>query len=55
MIKGMELYNQEMEIKGAIKILKSNNISDNEIISQIVETFNVTKDYVKDLLASKTV
>ena len=55
MIKGMELYYQELEIKGAIKILKSNNISDNEIITQIVENFNVTKEYVKDLLAPKAV
>ena len=43
------------EITGAIKILRSSGTSDNDIVSKIVETFNVTKEYVMALLSPKLV
>ena len=42
---------KEKEITGAIKVLQSVGISDNDIISKITETFDVTKEYVLALLA----
>lgn len=54
MCVSLERKYKEKEIDGAIKILKSTGISDNDIISKIVETFSVTKEYVLELLYPKT-
>ena len=47
----MEKKQTKDEITGAIRILKSTGATDNDIIAEIMETFHVTKDYVRTLLS----
>ena len=55
MCKGMELYTLKTQVEGAIQILKSMNVSDDTIIENVAKEFNVTTDYVKELMIPKAV
>lgn len=55
MCKAMERRYQEKEVTGAIKIMRTMGMSDNDIVKNIIETFHVTKEYVLALLAPKQV
>ena len=46
---------KEKEVTGAIKILKSTGVSDSDIITKVMSTFDVTKEYVLALLAPQNV
>lgn len=53
MCKSMEKRMQKEKITGVIQGMQLMGASDNDIISKIVETFHVTKEYVLALLAPK--
>ena len=55
MCLAMEKKTQRDKITGAIEILRATGSSDNDIISKIVENFNVTKEYVLELLVPQKV
>lgn len=55
MCKGMELYTQESKVLGAIDMLRDMNLSDEEIAERIAKKFNVTVEYVKELMMPKAV
>ncbi len=55
MCKGMELYTQESKVLGAILMLRDMNLSEEEIAERIAKKFNVTVDYVKELMMPKAV
>ena len=51
MCKAMEDNNKKMEVLGAIKALRlSGNFTD-QIVKLIVENYQVTKEYVENLMA----
>ena len=51
MCEAMEKRDQRMKVTGAIEILKESDISDDSIVERIVKKFNVTKEYVLELLS----
>ena len=53
MCKAMEKRDQRQKITGVIQGMQLMGASDNDIISKIVETYHVTKEYVLALLAPK--
>lgn len=53
MCESLERRYKKEKIEGAIEGMRLMGASDNDIISKIVETFNVTKEYVLALLAPK--
>jgi hypothetical protein len=55
MCKGMELCLLDTEIKGSIKTFRSMNLEDEEIAKRVAELFNVTTDYVKELMIPEAV
>ena len=50
MCLAMEKKAQRDKITGAIEAMKILGVNDNDIVSKIVENFNVTKEYVLELL-----
>ena len=54
MCLAMEKKEQRDKITGAIDGMRLMGASDNDIISKIVENFNVTKEYVIALLTPQT-
>lgn len=55
MCKGMEIYTLNTEIKGAVTILRDMGIPDDDIFKQVSKTYNVTVEYVKEIMISKAV
>ena len=55
MCKAMDDNNRKMKISGAIMGMRIAGMSDNDIISKITETFQVTKEYVFALLSPQKV
>ena len=55
MCKGMEAYTLKAEIIGAIGILRDLNMSEEDIIERVAKKFNVTVEYIKELMTPKTV
>ena len=55
MCKGMEAYTLKTEIIGAIGILRDLNMSEEDIIERVAKKFNVTVEYIKELMTPKTV
>ena len=55
MCKAMEKKQTKDEINGAIKFLRTTGASDNDIVTKIVETFHVKKEYVLSLLTPQAV
>ena len=53
MCKAMEKNNQRQKIEGVIQGMQLMGASESDIISKIVETFHVTREYVLALLAPK--
>ena len=53
MCKAMEKRDQRQRIAGVIEGMQLMGASENDIISKIVETFHVTKEYVLTLLPPK--
>lgn len=51
MCKAMEDYTKKQRITGVIQGLQMAGVSDNDIVSKVIESFNVTKEYVLALLA----
>ena len=54
MCESMEKRYKKEKITGAIEILKEDGKSDEDIITRIVQKYQVTRDYVISLLAPKT-
>lgn len=54
MCESLERRYKKEKITGAIEGMRMMGASDNDIVSKIVEKFNVTRDYVLSLLAPKT-
>ena len=50
MCKAMEDYRKKSEVTGAITILRRRGASDDSIITEVMETFSVTKEYVLAIL-----
>ena len=55
MCKGIDLYTLENKVLGAIDMLREMNLSDEEIADRIAKKFNVTVEYVKELMMPKAV
>jgi ribosomal protein L30E len=53
MCKALERRYQEKEVAGAIKMLKSDGVSDEDIIIKVTKLFGVTKEYVLTLLRAQ--
>jgi len=54
MCKGMEAYTLKSKIEGAIGMLRDLDMSEEEITERVAKKFNVTVEYVKNLMAPKT-
>ena len=55
MCLAMEKKQKKDEITGAIKLMKHQGASENDIIKEMMEMFNVTKEYVMALLTPQKV
>ena len=55
MCESLERRYKKEKIEGAIEGMRLMGASDNDIVTKIVETFNVTKEYVMSLLSPKLV
>ncbi len=55
MCLGMELHDVDMRIEGAIDTLRNLNMNEDEIATRLAQQFNVTVDYVKELMMPKAV
>ena len=53
MCKAMEKRDRKKEVTGAIKAYRLDGASDETIITKVVSLFNVTREYVLALIASK--
>ena len=51
MCLAMEKKQTKDEVNGAIKGMRIAGMSDNDIVAQIIKNFNVTKEYVLELLS----
>lgn len=49
----MEEYTLKTKVLAVIDYLRTVNTSQNDIVKEIVKTFNVSEDYVKSLLEAK--
>ena len=55
MCLAMEKKYKEKEIMGAIKVLRSMSTPESDIMTKIIEMFDVTTDYVTELLSPQKV
>ena len=55
MCKAMEDNNRKMKITGAIETMQDMGTAESDIITKIMEKYNVTKEYVLALLSPKPV
>ena len=53
MCKAMEMNNLKREVTGAIRIMQKLGANNDDIIKAVTETFNVTKEYVLDLMKAQ--
>ena len=53
MCKAQEKNNLRREVTGAIKGMRIAGMADDDILTKVMEAFNVTKEYVLALLAPK--
>ncbi len=49
-MNGLELRGQKLQVLSAIKILKIKRDSDEDIVDFVAENYQVTPDYVRDLM-----
>ena len=54
MCLAMEKRYQKEKLEGVIAGMRIAGMDDKDIVSKIIERFNVTKEYVMELLAPKT-
>lgn len=50
MCKALERRYKEKEVAGAIKMLRSDGVSDEDIITKVIKLFGVTREFVLALL-----
>ncbi len=50
MCKAMKDNNRKMEVTGAIKLMRRHGASDDVMITELMETFSVTREYVLAIL-----
>ena len=50
MMNGLDLWEQKVKVLSAIKILKKLGKTDEDIVDFVAEEFQVTPDYVRDLM-----
>ena len=50
MCKAMEKNNLKREVTGAVRGMRKFGVSDDDIIKAVMEMYNVTKEYVLDLM-----
>lgn len=55
MCKGIELYTIKTKVEAAIDMLRDMGLSDEEIIERVSKKYNVTVDYVKELMMPRAV
>ena len=55
MCRAMENREKRMKVIGAIEAFRMDGISEEDIIEKVMKLFNVSKEYVLALLASKAV
>ena len=55
MCKGMEICLLNTEIKGAISILRTLNLKEEDIAKRVASKYDVTIDYVKEIIAREAV
>ena len=55
MCKGIELYTLKTQVEGAIKALREMKYPEEEIAENVAKIFNVTEDYVKELMIPEAV
>ena len=55
MCKAMDNRDRKKEVTGAIKLMKRQGASENDIVKEMMEMFHVTKEYVLALLAPQKV
>ena len=55
MCKAMELHDKEMKIEGAIEGYRDIDMPDEEIAERVAKKFDVTVEYVKELMLLKAV
>ena len=55
MCESLKKKEQRDKITGAIDIMREDGRSDEDIITRIIKKYNVTKEYVLALLATKAV
>ena len=53
MCKAMEMNNLKREVTGAIRIMQKLGANNDDLIKAVTETFNVTKEYVLDLMKAQ--
>ena len=53
MCKAMERKEQKDKITGAITLLRSDGVSDEDIIAKVIKLFGVTREYVLALLKAQ--
>ena len=53
MCKAMERKEKKDNITGAIRIMRKLGANNDDIIKTVTETFNVTKEYVLDLIKAQ--
>ena len=50
MCKGMEAYSLKMKVEGVIEYLREEGVAEDEIAERVAKKFDVTIEYVKDLM-----
>ena len=50
MCKAMEDYRKKSEVTGAIKLMRRQGASDDVMLTELMETFSVTREYVLAIL-----
>ena len=54
MFESIQNYNKKMMIIGAIKGFRDEGNSDDVIIAKVMKSFDVTREYVLDLMKTET-
>lgn len=55
MCEALQRRYKEYEVVGAIEMLRDDGKSDEDIINRIIKKYNVTKDYVLNIMSLKLV
>ena len=55
MCKGMELHDTDVKIEATVDVLREMGVAEEEIVERVAKKFNVTVEYVKELMMPKAV